>query len=144
MKDLRLRLIVIALISLSSCSSKDDDNMQNDTNFAELIVGQWLPTEMTINGTTSTNPCDFAIAYRFSDNASFGEGIIDGNVCVFAGNNGGYTIEGSIVTIISARHESEIEILSLNEDEFVFSEKRLWGGETDLEIRMVTCQKIID
>ena len=101
------------VIVLFSCS-------EDEPTFAELIVGRWQLEE--ISNATNLEPCYYSGWVEFKSDRSYQ----DYNDCTIGTTDGGWKIEGSRITIISAvsPFPLESEIVKLTKSEFVIE----WDG----------------
>ena len=146
MKQLKLTFIGLALLLACSCSNNDDSNDEtpDTTNYAELILGEWQPTSVLIDGVQDENPC--ALDWRFSyyDDGTFGSGPGDMGICGGIGGTGVYEVKGNKVLLNSVHGDIDFEytIETLNESTFIYEERILDDDFPD--VRFITCQKIVD
>jgi len=113
-------ILFLSLSLFFSCSS-DDDNVPNNSNFDELIIGQWKRTALTVDGATSQSHCATDFKVTFGPDEHYGESPFDGSSCTSTGNTGTYTITGSELIIMSGFFSRVAEITTLNESTFQYS-----------------------
>ena len=112
--DYRSLIGILVLVTvLFSCS-------EDEPTFAELIVGRWQLEE--ISNATNLEPCYYSGWVEFKSDHSYQ----DYNDCTIGTTDGGWKIEGSRITIISAvsPFPLESEIVKLTKSEFVIE----WDG----------------
>lgn len=112
--DYRSLIGILVLVTvLFSCS-------EDEPTFAELIVGRWQLEE--ISNATNLEPCYYSGWVEFKSDRSYQ----DYNDCTIGTTDGGWKIEGSRITIISAvsPFPLESEIVKLTKSEFVIE----WDG----------------
>tara|TARA_B110000259_G_scaffold176740_1_gene213182 strand:+ start:130 stop:561 length:432 start_codon:yes stop_codon:yes gene_type:complete len=120
----KIILLLITIVSLSSCSSNDDDNPSLNT-----IIGNWQLKSMTENGEERSNDCSRKSTVTFLENGngsniSYDENY-DGNGNATCENavNGTFTWEnltGSIYKVIEDGDITEVQI-TFSQDKSTFS-----------------------
>ncbi|MCT4630562.1 hypothetical protein [Winogradskyella sp.] len=105
MKKIFLILVVSSL--LFNCKNDDDSN-DSDSDFSELIVGEW-----SLRNTTPNLDCDYG--WSFGSEGQFSSSDIDtcNNGCGGGGpvaHGGTYTIEGNSLVIVSGLTFVDCEI----------------------------------
>lgn len=101
-----------------SCSSDDTDNMEN-TDFAALVVGEWLRTASTINGAVQTTGCATGLKVTFGSDGFYGESPFN-DTCTSTGNTGTYSVNGAEIEVVSGFFAATLEIVSLNENMLIY------------------------
>jgi hypothetical protein len=120
----KIILLLITIVSLSSCSSNDDDNPS-----LNAIIGNWQLKSMTENGEERSNDCSRKSTVTFLENGngsniSYDENY-DGNGNATCENavNGTFTWEnltGSIYKVIEDGDITEVQI-TFSQDKSTFS-----------------------
>ena len=119
-KSLISSTFIISLFLLFSCN-QDDDSSLNNSNFEELIVGQWKRNAFTIDGEASQSNCATDFKITFGVEGNYGESPFDGTTCTSTGNTGTYSISGSELSISSAFFSETYEITTLDDSTFIYS-----------------------
>lgn len=115
----KIILLLITIVSLSSCSSNDDD-----TASLNAIIGNWQLKSITENGTERTTDCTRKSTLTFLENGSATSKDYndDSGICE-NDDNGTFTWEnttGSIYKIIEDGDISEVQI-NFSQDKSTFS-----------------------
>jgi hypothetical protein len=118
----KIILLLITIVSLSSCSSNDDDIAS-----LNAIIGNWQLKSMTENGEERSTDCTRKNTVTFLENGngsniSYDENY-DGNATCENAVNGTFTWEnltGSIYKIIEEEDISEVQI-NFSQDKSIFS-----------------------
>ena len=120
----KIILLLITIVSLSSCSSNDDDNPSLNT-----IIGNWQLKSVTENGEESSNDCSRKNTVTFLENGngsniSYDENY-DGNGNATCENdfNGTFTWEnltGSVYKVNEDGDITEVQI-TFSQDKSTFS-----------------------
>ena len=147
MKKFKRLFIGLVLILFCSCSNSDDNNEgELDTsNFAELILGDWQPTSVPIDGEEQEGPCILDWRFSYYDNGTYGSGPGGMGICGGLGGTGLYEVSGNKVFLNSAMGDIDFEytIETLNENIFIYEERIL--DDVDFpDVRFITCEKIED
>ncbi|WP_299524705.1 lipocalin family protein [Winogradskyella sp.] len=146
MKNLKIIFFGITLILLSSCSNNDDSDEEtpDTSNYAELILGDWRPTSVLIDGEEEEGPCVLDWRFSYNNDGTYGSGPGDMGICGGIGGTGLYEVSGNKVFLNSAMGDIDFEytIQTLNENTFIYEERILEEGFPDL--RLFTCEKIVD
>jgi hypothetical protein len=116
----KIILLLITIVSLSSCSSNDDD-----IAFLNAIIGNWELKSMTENGEERSTDCTRKNTVTFLENGNGSNISYDGNGNTTCENaaNGTFTWEnltGSIYKIIEDEDISEVQI-TFSQDKSIFS-----------------------
>ncbi|WP_422106323.1 lipocalin family protein [Winogradskyella sp.] len=146
MKQLKLTFIGFVLLLCSSCSNNDDSNdgTPDNTNYAELILGDWRPTSVLLDGVQEEGPCVLDWRFSYYNDGTFGSGPGDMGICGGIGGTGLYEVSGNKVFLNSAMGDIDFEytIHTLNENTFIYEEK-IFDVEFP-DTRLYTCEKIVD
>jgi hypothetical protein len=116
----KIILLLITIVSLSSCSSNDDDIAS-----LNAIIGNWELKSMTENGEERSTDCTRKNTVTFLENGNGSNISYDGNGNTTCENaaNGTFTWEnltGSIYKIIEDEDISEVQI-TFSQDKSIFS-----------------------
>jgi hypothetical protein len=120
----KIILLLITIVSLSSCSSNDDDNPS-----LNAIIGNWQLKSMTENGEERSNDCSRKSTVTFLENGNGSNISYDenydgnGNATCENQDNGTFTWEnltGSIYKVIEDGDITEVQI-TFSQDKSTFS-----------------------
>lgn len=120
-------LLFVAIISLNSCSSDDDNGTQNNTeNAAQLILGTWNLVSSTEDGVSlNLTECDFQETYSFDSSGNyttleyFNDTAPCGNEYI---SGGSYILDGVDVTFTIGSDIYTQQIQNITETELVLRE----------------------
>lgn len=129
MKNTCMYFILFFSFSFFFACSSDDDNSPENTDFTELIIGEWETSSTTIDGMLSENPCATGELLEFDADGTFSTGYWPaGSNCASVIVGGDYNINGSIIEFSNSMSDDyEAEIITLTTSTLVYKYDRFDG-----------------